>query len=182
MGFFTNAKKVAKNAVNGFASEMAGKPQFYQYVSQLVNEITAVQQSSSLVLEPEMADALKALKASLKTAMKKFDNETNAVHGFIGEGMRAGEYNKAFHDFCETSVNAIHQHQSTVMAAPGIWNKLKACINNVLEEYLGIKDALEVKESNVATSGDFKRRFDNVKTEGKDKMEEIEEKPLSPNI
>lgn len=182
MGFFTDAKKKAKNFVNGVANEVAGKPQFYQYVEELVNEITAVQQSSSVAFEPEVADALKALKASLKTAIKKFDNETNAVHGLIGGGMHAVKYNKAFHDFCEASVNAIHQHQSTVMAAPGIWNKLKACINNVLEEYLGIKDALTVKESNVAASGDFKIRLDKVKTEGKEKMEEIEEKPYNPNI
>jgi hypothetical protein len=36
----------------------------------------------------------------------------------------------------------------------------------------------------IASSGNglFKQRFDEVKMEGKDKIEKIEEKPLSPNI
>lgn len=190
MGFFDDIKKGAnklkkavKEGVNEFANELVEKPQFYQYVELLVSEIKTVQKDKDLTREPEVNDALQALKESLKAAIRKFDNETRAVHGLTGSGqMSAAKYNKAFHEFCEASVNAIHQHQSTLMAAPGIWNKLKAYINNVLEEYLGIKDALEVKESKVATSGEFKDRFDAVKSEGKEKMEEIEEHPLSPDI
>ncbi|MFJ1268619.1 hypothetical protein ACD661_08650 [Legionella lytica] len=183
MGFFDKAKKFLKEGVNELASDVTEKPQFYKYVEQLVSEITAVQHNKKLVLDPETNDALRALKSSLVAAKDKFDKETHAVHGLTGSGqMSAIKYNKAFHDFCETSVNAIYQHQSTIMAAPGIWNKLKACISNVLEEYLGITNALTVKESQVATSGDFKNRFSNVKFEGKEKMEEIEEKPFSPNI
>lgn len=183
MGFFDKLTKMAKEGVNELANKITEKPQFYQYVDELVSEINAVQKNKSLALDTETKYALQALKDSLRTAMHTFDTRTQAVHGLTGSGvMSAVQYNKAFHDFCEASVNAIHQHQPTLIAAPGIWNKLKACINNILEESLGIKDALEVKKSEVATTGDFKSRFDNVKFEGKDKMEKIEERPFSPTI
>lgn len=183
MKLFETAQKTFKRTVKQVANDIAEKPKFYQNICDLVDEISAVQKDRTLALDPETKEVLKDLKASLKASMAKFDKETYAIHGFTGAGkMNARQYNLAFHDFCKTSVDAIHQHQSTLMAAPGLWNKLKACINNVLEEYLGIKDALEIKDSNVALSGDFKSRFNDAKFEGKEKMELIEEKPFSPNI
>lgn len=175
--------ETVKNIVKTVANSITEKPKFYQNVCDLVSEINDVQKNKKLALEPETKEALEALAASLKAAMAKFDTETHAVHGLTGAGkMNAGQYNKSFHDFCKTSINAIHQHQPTLMAAPGLWNKLKAYINNVLEEYLDIKDALEIKDSNVALSGLFKSSFNNVKFEGKEKMELIENERFSPNI
>lgn len=186
MGLFDKLTKAVKEGLNEFVDKAKERPQFYINVELLISQIETLQEDKKLKNSPEVQDALQAATALKNTLVKAKDDfdKVAKIHNFFGPtSMNAHEYHAALHKFCETSVNAIHQHQSTLMAAPGIWNKLKACINNVLEEYLGIKDALEIKENKIATSGsDFKNRFENVKSEGKKDMEEIEDHPLRPDI
>lgn len=174
-------KKGVKEFVNEGVSELVEKPQFYKDVDRLISELDAVVKDKTLQKDQESAPALEAarqLKFTLEQAKNKFDVATKEVHGLLGEGMNRVAYNNAFYDFAKTSVTAIHQHQPTLMAAPGIWNQIKAAINNVLESWFDVKDALETKVSKVGMYGDFKNRFDTVKDEGKEKVEDIENKPL----
>lgn len=178
--------KEVKEKGQELISDILEKPKFYKDVEKLISEIDAVSKNSDLKNDEKSKDAIaaaKELQEKLETAKKAFDKATKKVHSLTGGGMTAIAYNNEFAAFAKASVDAIHEYQPTIMAAPGVWNQIKAFINNVFEEYLQIKDALgKVEDSKVATTGEFKGRFEEVKTEGKDKMEEIEKDPRGPDI
>ncbi|KTD74157.1 hypothetical protein [Legionella tucsonensis] len=179
---FQKAVKGVREFVGEVGNEVLEKPQFYKDVEKLISELDALSNDRALKKDPDSKDALAAagqLKFSLEQAKNTFDQDTKA---FYGKGMHPGDYNLALHAFAKASVSAIHEHQTTLMAAPGVWNKLKAAINNVLESWLNIKDALgETKVSKVGMYGEFKNRFEKVKDDGKEKIEDIESKPFGPH-
>ncbi|MGM9454981.1 hypothetical protein ACTAZI_16785 [Legionella bozemanae] len=170
--------------VKGVIDEAIEKPQICTYVDELINKIDLMAKDKRLS-GPENEEALQhaiALGNQLKQARKTFERDTQGYYNLTSgtDTSTVPKLNAAIHAFAKASVDAIHEHQPKIMAAPGVWNQIKAWVNNVLEEYLNIKDALKVKESGVAQSSTFKDKFENVKAEGKQEVEDIEENIFKP--
>lgn len=170
--FFDKLEAKAKGVIKAANNALDQKPPVYSAVDQLITQIDLLLKDKKLSKTETEKDALaelKALKSDLKDAKIKFDEETK---DFYKNGISPFVYKQAIEDFSQRCNDAIHDHQPKIMAAPGIWNKLKAYINNFMEKHFDVKNYFEVKGTEVSHSKDFKSKFEQVKEETRENTNE----------
>ncbi|MCE0724461.1 hypothetical protein [Legionella resiliens] len=164
------------------------KPEVCTAVDELITRIEQLEKDVRYKNSPDenfrksLAEATK-LKDKLVEARETFNTNTKGFYNLMSgaEVIDQRRLNRAVYDFAKASVDAIHDHQVKIMAAPGVWNKIAAWVNNVLEQYTDIKKRFDVEGSDLAKTSMFKQKFDKVKQEGHHMVDELEnDNPLNP--
>lgn len=144
MSFFKKVKQVIR--------EIDDNPELYNAAARLldeVREITASAKKSALYTKGTQ-DSLKQLQVKLTDALRAFDSSRSII---------------GFQVFAEACHTAIYDHQPKLMAAPGLWNQLKALFNNFLERYFNVEPCFDTNKSKLAIKDEFRQSFDKTKDE-----------------
>ena len=144
MSFFNKVKRAIR--------EIDNNPELYNAAAHLldeVKEITKAAQKSALYTK-ETQGSLRQLQVKLTDALRAFDRSRSII---------------GFQVFAEACHTAIYDHQPKLMAAPGVWNQLKALFNNFLERYFNVEPCFDPKKSKLALKDDFRQSFDKTKDE-----------------
>ncbi|CAM2963427.1 Uncharacterised protein [Legionella steigerwaltii] len=160
--FFERTAKDAKNGVKkkwdqvttGADQLVSVRPQTYKSVQDLMIQLKAqIRKKDSL--PEDVVDALEQLNTKLNRAKEKFDREFEKGINLIKFAVLTQEFN-------EESRSAIYKYQPTLMAAPGVWNKIAAYINAFLEKYCG-GTLFDVEDSVLGKVKEFRQQFDTTK-------------------
>ena len=134
-----------------------GKPDVYLVIRELTNCLTDNEKKYSQ--NQELADAIQQLNAKLKDAMTKFDGK------IINNVLEIQYENIDVIKFATKCRAAIFEHQRVLMTAPGLWNQLKAIMNNFLEKYFSASPVFNtdygifaLKDSNRQTFNEAKKQ------------------------
>ncbi|QLZ69804.1 hypothetical protein FOLKNPGA_02603 [Legionella sp. PC1000] len=164
------------------------KPEICTAVDELITRIGQLEKDVRYKKSPDenvqksLAEAIK-LRDKLVEARDTFNTNTQKFYNVMSgaDVIDQRKLNREVYAFAKASVDAIHEHQVKIMAAPGVWNKIAAWVNNVLEQYTDIKKRFDVEGSGLAKSSMFKEKFDKVKQEGHHMVDELEnDNPLNP--
>ena len=136
------------------ALELDNKPELYKIVGKLKIALK-YEMENKRVSSREVHQSVKQLYATLRDAMQKFDDNTPPT-----KPCTIIEYHLHLQKFSKECHSAIFAYQPSLMSAPGLWNRIKAYINNFLEQYLGVDPIFDTEKSELCIkSGDFSNKF-----------------------
>ncbi|KTD67065.1 hypothetical protein Lste_3271 [Legionella steelei] len=153
--FFQWGDKKVDQLKAGANRVFADKPKIYDTIRDLKVELKAEAKNAH---SEDIINALRQLDARLDEIQKKFNAKTSQRMNMI-------QYMICVRDFATECRSALYSYEPTLMAAPGIGNKLKAYFNRFLEEYLGIEPYFDVEKSTLGLTADFRQQFNQAKTE-----------------
>lgn len=132
--------------------DIDGRTALYKSVKLLSMELKA--QLKKQRLSDAVYNAIRQLDAKLVDAMYLHDQRTN-------NGQKPSD--PAFKQFAISCYNAIYCYQPQLMSAPGLWNQIKAYINNFLEKYGIYKPIFYTEHSELALNDEFRKQFNDLK-------------------
>lgn len=144
MAFFKSVRQVWR--------ELDDNPDLYNFAARLHDEAKEITGSDKKMSQysNETQESLKQFQAELTDALGAF-NQSRNMAGFVA--------------FSETCHNTIYDYQPALMAAPGVWNQLKALINNFLERFFNIEPCFGTNKSELSLKSEFRNTFNNTKNE-----------------
>ncbi|KTC78904.1 hypothetical protein Lche_0924 [Legionella cherrii] len=147
-------EKKAEQVKAGIKKVISSKPDVYKSIVDLRVELKAEAKENH---SKDIINALLQLNARLDEIQKAFNANTN-------QPMNIFEYAFCCREFAEECRTTILSYEPTLMAAPGIWNKLKAYINAIVE-YIGFQPLCEPEKSTLGLKEDFRQQFNDTKSD-----------------
>lgn len=144
-----------KEIAHEIASEIENRPTIYKAVGSLTIALESIKKKPAF---KDFVDPMAQLHAKLKNAMSNFNSNTAVNTSLI-------KYQTHLQTFAEECHSAIYAYQPTLMSAPGLWNQLKARINNFLEHYFALNPVFDTTLSKLGLQGNFSKKFNQVKNE-----------------
>ncbi|HHF7372541.1 hypothetical protein [Legionella bozemanae] len=156
--FFKKYYDKANTALDEIATN---NPRIYNTVRKLIDELANVERlakNREEPLHPDILNAVQQLKAQLNETKRQFDND-------FKEGIPLLQFQRRVRDFANDCRSAIYSYEPTLMAAPGILNKLKAYINAFLEQYFAVESYFNTEKNALGLKTEFSKNYNNRKRE-----------------
>ncbi|WP_010653032.1 hypothetical protein, partial [Fluoribacter dumoffii] len=146
--FFKDTKTSVKKTLSPSV-----KPDFYYTVEKLVNGLNSEKKEKH---SAEITEALEQLEAKLNAATENFNRKYKEIRVF--------QYRGLVQEFANDCHYAICKYQTTLMAAPGICNKLKSYINSLFE-YFACGKIFDIEFNKLGKDEDFRNKIENAKND-----------------
>lgn len=130
------------------------KPESYDLIDKLRIELNA--EAKNKKHSKDIRYALTQLEAKLAEIQEKFNEKIESVTDL--------QYLMYCRNFAADCRSTIISYEPSLMAAPGIWNKLKAYIN-AIAEYFGDEPCLDVDKSTLGLKEGFRQQLNNTKSQ-----------------
>lgn len=157
---FNFFKRYYDKANTAFDEKATNNPPIYSTVRKLIDELANVERLAKdheEPLHPDILNAVQQLKAQLNESKRQFDND-------FKKGIPLFLFQRRVRDFANECRSAIYRYEPTLIAAPGLLNKVKAYFNAFLEEYFAVS-YFNTEKNALGLNTEFSKNYNNRKSE-----------------